>query len=100
MAALAILHISSVNRGNNPLDPHSTTFAHRDHPEKIAGKERPEARGASPCKCCNDVQRYSPGDPQGGPILTDYSVARRSRCESIAHSSLLVFDQNRLRHDV
>jgi hypothetical protein len=82
------------------LDPHSITFAQRDHLERIAGEERRAARGGSPRKCRDDVQRCSPGDPQGGPILTDYSVARRSRYDSIAHSSLLVFGQNRLRHAV
>jgi putative transposase len=53
------------------LDPHSITFAHRDLPEKIAGEERRAARGGSPCKCRDDVRRFSPGDPQGGPILTE-----------------------------
>src|SRR5258708_4265261 len=36
--------------------------------------------------------------PRGGPLLAHCRVARRSRWQSIAPSSLLALGQNRLRH--
>jgi hypothetical protein len=74
---------------------------HLDCRRKLFGKEPCADRAGCPGKRCDAV----PGDFQlqprrGGALLADRGVVRRSLYIDMAHSSLLVLGQNRLRHDV
>ena len=81
------------------LERFPTYLHHRDCVRTFAGKER---RAAGACLPLQASRRRPAGvltQPlRGGPIVARCRVARRSRCFSIAPSSLLAPNQNRLRH--
>jgi len=54
---------------------------------------------ARPCKRHDAASGLPDATPQGGPILAQRSVARRSLYDGIAPSSRLALSQNRLRAD-
>ena len=71
----------------------------RDRPEKAAGKEGGAGRAGCPDKPSDAAGGLLPGDPEAaGGFWARATSQRRSRCVSIAPSSLLALTQNPLRH--